>query len=178
MVFYPSDGVATQALVQLMANYRNGISYIRTTRMDTPVIYNMQEEFVIGGCKVIRASSKDIACVIGAGITLHEALKAYESLAAQAIAIAVIDMYSIKPIDIETIIATARASGNKIITVEDHYLEGGLGQAVTYAVRNANITVSCLAVTELPRSGKPEELLAWAGIDAVAIEQEVKKIIR
>lgn len=176
IVLYPSDAVSTHALVQLMANYNQGISYLRTTRMATSVIYDVNEQFSIGGCKVIRSSSEDKACVVGAGITLHEALKAYDSLQAQGITIAVIDLYSVKPIDAATIIATARAAGNKIITVEDHYLQGGLGQAVAYAVRNTNIIIECLAVTQLPRSGKPEELLHWAGIDAEAIEKMVKKL--
>jgi transketolase len=161
-----------------MANYNHGISYIRTTRMETPVIYNAHEKFSIGGCKVLRSSDNDAAVVIGAGITLHEALKAYDSLAAQGIKISVIDLYSIKPIDTQTIIATARSAKNNVITVEDHYLQGGLGQTVAYELRNTDIAITCLAVTQLPRSGKPEELMAWAGIDAQAIEKAVKDIIR
>ncbi len=178
IVFYPSDATSTHALIQLMANYNHGISYIRTTRMETPVIYNAHEKFSIGGCKVLRSSDNDAAVVIGAGITLHEALKAYDSLAAQGIKISVIDLYSIKPIDTQTIIATARSAKNNVITVEDHYLQGGLGQTVAYELRNTDIAITCLAVTQLPRSGKPEELMAWAGIDAQAIEKAVKDIIR
>lgn len=177
IVFYPCDAIATHALVQLMANYHQGISYLRTTRGTTPVIYDANEQFSIGGCKVIRSSDKDKVCVIGAGITLNEALKAYDSLSAQGINIAVIDLYCVKPIDAATIIATARAAGNKVITVEDHYVQGGLGQAIAYELRNTDISIECLAVTQLPRSGKSEELLAWAGIDAAAIERMVKKLL-
>lgn len=178
IVLYPCDAVSTHAMVQLMANYTQGISYLRTTRMATPILYETHESFSIGGCKVLRKSTQDKVCVIGAGITLHEALKAYDALAAQGISIAVIDLYSIKPLDVKTIYDVARAAGNKIVTVEDHYLQGGLGQAVTYALRNMDITIECLAVTQLPRSGKPEELLAWAHIDAAAIQNTVKKIIQ
>ena len=175
IVFYPSDAVSTHALVQTMANYRTGISYMRTTRAATPVLYQADEQFPIGGCKVLRQATSDVACIIAAGITLHEALKAYALLAQEGVSITVIDLYSIKPLDEQTIMTSARAAGNRIITVEDHYLEGGLGQAVAYAVRNTDITIECLSVTALPRSGTPEELLAWAHIDAAAIVSKVKE---
>ncbi|MCX5922414.1 MAG: transketolase [Candidatus Dependentiae bacterium] len=174
IVLYPSDAMCTYRLVEQMVAYDRGISYLRTTRMTTPVIYDWQEEFYIGGCKVVRQSDEDQLCIVGAGVTLFEALKAYEKLQEQLISVAVIDLYSIKPLDHETIIKVAQASGKKLITVEDHYLQGGLGEAVTYALRNADITIECLAVTQLPRSGKPQELLAWAGIDAAGI---VKKAL-
>jgi len=177
IVFYPCDAVSTYALVEQMANYSHGISYLRTTRMATPMIYDSTEQFSIGGCKVVRQGTKDRVCVIGAGVTLHETIKAYDALQSQGVSIAVIDLYSVKPLDAATIIATARAAGNKIITVEDHYLQGGLGQAVAYELRNTDITIACLAVTQLPRSGKPEELMAWAGIDAAAIVKTVKAIV-
>ncbi len=177
IVLYPSDAVSTYKLIEQMANYHEGISYLRTTRMDTPIHYTNTEEFIIGGCKVIRQSDHDHACVVGAGVTLFEALKAYEQLKImeKPINIAVIDLYSIKPLDVDTLIKIGKASNNHIITVEDHYLQGGIGEAVTYALRNSGITITCLAVTELPRSGKPEELLAAAGIDAQAIVDVVKK---
>lgn len=177
VVLYPSDAVSTYKLVEQMLEYNHGISYIRTTRMATPVIYEPHESFLIGGCKVVRQSDNDRVCVIGAGITLFEALKAYELLRNEGIFIAIIDLYSIKPLDIKTIQQVAHAAGNNIITVEDHYLEGGLGQAVAYAVRNTGITINCLAVTQLPRSGKPEQLLAWAGIDETSIVKSVKKVL-
>jgi transketolase len=156
-----------------MAAYEKGISYLRTTRMETPVIYENYEEFPIGGCKVLRSSENDVACVIGAGVTLFEALKAYDILKERGTHIAVIDLYCIKPLDSATILEVAQAASNRVITVEDHYLQGGLGQAVAYALCNTGCGVTCLAVTELPRSGKPEELLAWAGIDAAAIVKTV-----
>jgi len=177
VVLYPSDAVSTYKLVHQMLEYNQGVSYLRTTRMATPVIYDASAQFPIGGCKVLRQSTDDKVCVIGAGVTLFEALKAYDKLKDEGISIAVIDLYSIKPLDAKTVMAVTHKAGNNIITVEDHYLEGGLGQAVTYEMRNSNIRIECLAVTELPRSGKPEELLAWAGIDTDAIIKKVKKLI-
>lgn len=178
LVLYPCDAVSTYKLVAQMAKYTQGMSYLRTTRMNTPVIYDLSEEFPIGGCKIIKQSDKDSACIIGAGVTLHEALKAYEQLAAADIYVAVIDLYSIKPLDSATIIEVSQKAQGNIITVEDHYLEGGLGQAVSYAVRNQAFTIECLAVKEVPRSGKPEELLALMKIDAAAIVSSVKKMLK
>ncbi len=175
IVLYPSDAVSTHKLVEQMARYSDGISYLRTTRMETPVLYDNDEQFPVGGCKVLRKSEKDVACIVGAGVTLHEALKAYDILAKKNVFLSVIDLYSIKPLDAATLISVARASGNIIITVEDHYPEGGIGEAVISAVRNENITVHALAVNHLPRSGSPEELLAFEGIDAVAIVKAVKQ---
>lgn len=176
IVLYPCDAISTYKLVEQMANYTDGISYLRTTRESTPVIYGHTTEFSIGGCKVLHHQpNTDQVCIVAAGITVHEALKAHELLKAQGIMTAVIDLYSVKPLDHETLIRVAQASGNRIITVEDHYLEGGLGQAVVYELCNTNITVECLAVRELPRSGEPQELLARYGIEAQAI---VEKVIR
>lgn len=175
VVFYPCDAVSTYKLVAQMANYRDGISYIRTTRMDTPVIYDNDEEFPVGGCKVLRQSNDDKACIVAAGVTLFQALEAYEQLQKEGISIAVIDLYSIKPLDEKMLRKVGLASGKRIITVEDHYLEGGLGQAVVYALRNSAITTDCLAVNKLPRSGTPDELLAYEEIDADAIIAQVKK---
>lgn len=174
VVLYPSDAVSTHKLVEQMARYSDGISYMRTTRMETPVLYDNDVEFPIGGCKVLRKSEQDVACVVGAGVTLHEALKAHEILAKENVFISVIDLYSIKPLDVATVISVARASGNKIITVEDHYPEGGIGEAVTTALRNEGIAIHSLAVTHLARSGKPEQLLAFESIDAAAIVKAVK----
>ncbi len=175
VVLYPSDAVSTYKLVELMANRSDGITYLRTTRMATPVLYNTGEEFTLGGCKILRQSDHDVACVIGAGVTLHEALKAYEHLKKENIYISVIDLYSIKPLARDTLLSMAKKAKNKIITVEDHYLEGGLGETVVYALRNTGITIECLAVKKLPRSGKPEELLALHEIDAATIIKTVKK---
>ncbi|MDR3646495.1 MAG: transketolase [Candidatus Babeliales bacterium] len=176
IILYPSDAVSTYKCVELMANYNDGISYLRTTRSDTPIIYKNSEDFKIGGCKVLYTNPQDKACIIAAGITLHEALKAYEELKKEGIKVAIIDLYCVKPIDVKTILETV-GKYKKIITVEDHYLEGGLGQAVAFELRNANIQVECLAVTKLPRSGTMQELLAFEDIDARAIIRAVKKII-
>lgn len=174
VVLYPSDATSTHYLVEHMANHHDGISYLRTTRMETPVLYDTQETFSIGGCKVLKESDQDVACVVAAGVTLHEALKAYELLKKEHIFIAVVDLYSIKPVDTKTLIRLG-AKNNTIITVEDHYQEGGLGEAVRSALADTEITIHSLAVTKLPRSGKPEELLAWCNIDAQAIINIVKK---
>lgn len=175
IVLYPSDAVSTHKLVEQMARYNDGISYLRTTRMETLVVYDNDEEFPIGGCKVLRQSPHDIACIIAAGVTLYEALKAYDILSQHDVFISVIDLYSIKPLDAATIISVAKSSRNKIITVEDHYPEGGIGEAVLSAVRNENIFIQSLAVGRLPRSGKPEELLAFEDIDAAAIVKAVQR---
>ncbi len=177
VVLYPCDAVSTYKLVEQMANYEGGISYMRTTRMATPVMYDNAESFPIGGCKVVRQSNKDKVCIIGAGVTLFEALKAHELLGQQNIQVSVIDLYSVKPLDVATVTAIANASGNNIITVEDHYPEGGIGEAVASALRNSNIKIESLAVKRLPRSGKPEELMALANIDADAIVKKVKAIV-
>lgn len=175
IVLYPCDGVSTHALVEQMANYTTGISYLRTTRANTPLFYTKNELFPIGGCKVLRSSALDTACIVAAGITVFEALKAYDFLRNKNIHISIIDCYSIKPLDATTIINVARSSGNTIITVEDHYIQGGLGEAVCAKLHNTGIQITMLAVTELPRSGKPEELLAWAHIDAETIIKMVMK---
>jgi transketolase len=169
VVLYPSDAVSTHKLVEQMARHNSSISYLRTTRMATPVIYDNTEDFRIGGCKVLKKSNNDVACIVAAGITLHEALKAYEILVQQNVFVAVIDLYSIKPLDAATLISIAKSSQNRIITVEDHYPEGGIGEAVLNAIRNENIFIQSLAVELLPRSGAPEQLLAFEGIDAQAI---------
>ena len=178
IVLYPCDAVSTHALVNQMVNYTRGISYLRTTRGATPVLYDTDEQFPVGGCKVIKSSGADSALIVAAGITLHEALKAYDILIKEGIAISIIDLYSIKPLDAKTLEQVATRSADRIITVEDHYLEGGIGEAVTYALGNTALEIHCLAVTKLPMSGKPEELLAWAGIDAAAIIEKVKELIK
>lgn len=169
IVLYPSDAVSTHKLVEQMARYSGGISYLRTTRMETPVLYDNDEQFPIGGCKVLRKSDQDVACIVGAGVTLHEALKAYDMLSKQNIFVSVIDLYSIKPLDAATLLSVARESGNTIITVEDHYAEGGIGEAVMSALSDEDIIIHSLAVHSLPRSGTPEKLLAVEFIDARAI---------
>ncbi|OYT73088.1 MAG: transketolase [Armatimonadetes bacterium JP3_11] len=174
-VLYPADAVSTVKLVEQAARYA-GIAYIRTTRPKTPVIYANTEAFPIGGCKVVRQSPHDVVTVVGAGVTLHEALKAYEQLQREGVAIRVIDLYSVKPIDSETLIRCGQETNGVIITVEDHYPEGGLGEAVVAAVNGYGVRVHRLAVREVPRSGKPETLLAAYGIDAQAIIEAVRAV--
>ncbi|XP_060108549.1 transketolase-like protein 1 [Heteronotia binoei] len=173
-VFYPSDGVATEHAVCLSANTK-GICFIRTSRPETPIIYSQEEKFAIGQAKVVRKSDSDKVTVIGAGVTLHEALTAADELAKQGIHVRVIDPFTIKPLDAETIISNARATGGRIITVEDHYREGGIGEAVAAAVSGEpGLLVQSLAVSEVPRSGKPAELLDLFGISAKNIVAAVK----
>ena len=176
VVLYPSDAVAAERLVAQAAAHQ-GIVYIRTSRPATPTIYTNAEEFPIGGSKVLRSSDDDQVTVIAAGVTLHEALKAYETLKADGISIRVIDLYSVKPIDAKTVLDAAAATNNTLVTVEDHYPEGGLNDAVMDAVAPRGVTVHKLAVNGLPRSGKADELLEAHGISAEAIVRKVKGII-
>ena len=148
--------------------------YMRTARPKTPVIYPNSEAFPIGGLKVLRRSDDDRATVVGVGVTLYEALKAHDALKDEGIRIRVIDLYSIQPIDAESLIAAAKETG-RLITVEDHYRAGGIGDAVSRAVAPAGFSVTRLAVSEIPRSGKPEELVDKYGISARAIIEAVRK---
>uniref|UniRef100_A0A8C2GM55 Transketolase n=1 Tax=Cyprinus carpio TaxID=7962 RepID=A0A8C2GM55_CYPCA len=174
-VFYPSDGVSTERAVELAANTK-GICFIRTSRPDTAVIYGAGEKFEVGKAKVVRQSDKDQVTVIGAGVTLHEALAAHDQLAKEGVNIRIIDPFTIKPLDASTIVASARATGGRVITVEDHYKEGGLGEAVLSAVgEEPGIVVHRLAVSHVPHSGKPQELLDMFGISAKSIVAAVKQ---
>jgi transketolase len=174
-VLYPCDGVSTERLVALMANHP-GPAYMRTSRPKTPVIYSSDETFTIGGLKVLRESDGDVATVIGAGVTVFEALKAYDQLKASGTAIRVIDLYSVAPVDRDSLVKAGRATRGRLITVEDHYATGGIGDAVAEAVAGAGLTVRRLAVREIARSGKPEELLERFGISARHIVEAVKSI--
>lgn len=171
-VLYPCDGVSCEKLTEEAAKHK-GIVYIRTTRNPTPVIYKNSEKFTIGGCKVLRQSAKDKVTVIGAGVTLHEALKAYEILQKENINIRVIDLYSISPLDIKTL-KKAALETKAIITVEDHHPGGGIGEAVAAALSGSK--VYSLAVNKIPKSGKPDELLEYEGISASAIVKKVKQV--
>jgi len=171
LVLYPCDAVSTEHLVAQAAEY-TGMAYIRTTRQGTPVIYKPDEPFPVGGCKVLRRSTGDRATLIAAGITVHEALAAYEELNRKGISVSVIDLYSIKPVDEKTLKEVGLESG-LIITVEDHYPEGGLGDAVRGALWDAELPICTLAVTKRPKSGKPQELLDFEGISARAIVEKV-----
>ena len=171
VALYPSDAVSTERLIAEAAAMQGPV-YIRTSRPKTPVIYDNNERFPIGGLKVVRKSDKDTATVIGAGVTLFEALKAHDELKSKGIAIRVIDLYSVQPVDAAALIDAGKATG-RLITVEDHYLSGGLGDAVARAVAPAGLTVTRLAVPEIPRSGKPDELLDKFGISARHIVKAV-----
>lgn len=176
VVLYPSDAVCTERLVEVAAAHVGNV-YIRTTRKETSVLYGPDEQFVIGGSKVLKHSKNDVVTVVGAGVTLFEALAAYEELQKQGISIRVIDLYSIKPLDIETLKKAAQET-KAIITVEDHYAEGGLGEAVAAAVRAyCNTPVQMLAVRHMPKSGKPTELLSYEEIDAAAISTLVRSLL-
>src|SRR5216683_3155702 len=161
-VLYPSDGNQTAKLVAQMAD-REGITYMRTTREKTPIVYDQSESFPIGGSKVVRGgSNKDRVTIIAAGITLHEALKAVDVLAHEDIPVRVIDLYTVKPIDAETLADAARATGGRIVVVEDHWLEGGIGDAVLAALAERgfrDLHYRHLAVRKMPGSGKPAEML-------------------
>lgn len=176
VVLYPSDGVSTEWCVRLAAEYRGPV-FIRTTRSKTPAVYGADETFTIGGVKVVRQTDADRLTVVGAGITVHEALAAHEELAAAGTPIRVIDLYSVKPVDAVALLAAARATDNTLITVEDHYAEGGLGAAVLEAVGTEGVAVHRLAVRELPRSGAPRQLLERYGIDRGAIVAKVREIL-
>jgi transketolase len=174
-VLYPCDAVSTEKLVAAMA-WHPGPAYMRTSRPKTPVIYGADESFEIGGLKVVRQSADDVVTVVGAGVTLFEALKAHDELKAIGVSIRVIDLYSLAPIDKAALIAAGTATRGRIITVEDHYAAGGIGDAVSEAVSEAGITVQRIAVREIPRSGKPEELLDRFGISANHIVAAVKAL--
>ena len=174
-VVYPCDAVSTERLMAEIA-YHPGPAYMRTSRPKTPVIYGNDEPFPLGGLKVLRQSSDDVATVIGAGVTVFEALAAYDQLRARGTAIRVIDLYSLSPIDRDGLVAAAKATGGCLITVEDHYAVGGVGDAVAEAVADAGFTVHRLAIREIPRSGKPEELLDRFGISAAHIVDAVSAV--
>lgn len=188
VVLYPSDAISTEKLIAAAAAHYGNV-YIQTTRKDTAILYSSKyqvasikdegnliyHDFKIGGSCVLKSSSDDKATVVGAGITLHEALAAYEELQKEGVNIRVIDLYSIKPIDVATLEKAAKETRN-IITVEDHFAEGGIGEAVK-SVISGQCVVSSLAVTKMPHSGKPEELLAYEEIGKDAIIKKVKQRI-
>ncbi|MBD2386872.1 transketolase [Cylindrospermum sp. FACHB-282] len=185
-VLYPSDANQTAKLVELMCD-RDGVVYLRTTRESTNVIYDAQEQFPIGSSKVIRSSQRDQATVIAAGVTLHEAIKASDRLNNEGIAVRVIDAYSVKPIDVQTLHQAAADTNGNLVVVEDHWIEGGLGAAVLDAFagnstsppyNGPQLRLIKLAVRDMPTSGTPEELLHAAKIDADAIVEAVKSQIR
>jgi transketolase len=175
-VLYPSDGVSAERLTEEMAR-RAGICYLRTSRPKTAVLYGKDEKFPVPGLKVLRRSENDRVTVIGAGVTVYEALKACDQLKSRGIGIRVLDLYSIKPLDSAALAEHVRATGGKLVTVEDHYLEGGLGEAVLTALTEDGVALNAvrrLGVDRVPHSGKPEELLDAFGISARSIVQAVE----
>ncbi|HLI40754.1 MAG TPA: transketolase [Streptosporangiaceae bacterium] len=177
-VLYPADGTSAAALTAAMAA-TPGISYLRTTCGAYPGLYPAGEAFPVGGAKVLRRGEQDQVTLIGAGVTVHECLRAAEMLAADGIGARVIDCYSVKPIDAGTLAAAADATSGRIVVAEDHHAEGGLGSAVADALLAAgrgDLSVAHLAVRGMPGSGSGEELLAWAGIDAAAIAAAARRL--
>jgi transketolase len=178
-VLQPSDANQTAKLVAQMAD-TSGISFMRTLRPKTPVIYAADEEFPIGGSKVVHSSEDDAVTVVGSGITVHEAVKAADALAGEEIAIRIVDCYSIKPIDAGGIQAAVRATGNRVVVAEDHWPEGGVGEAVLSALAEDGgepVHFRHLAVTKMPGSGKSEELMSSHGIDAAHIADAVRSLL-
>jgi len=176
-VLYPSDATSTYRLVELAANHK-GMVYLRAGRPKSPVLYGPEEQFQIGGSKLVRQSASDALTIVAAGVTLFEALKAHDQLKAAGISVRVIDLYSIVPIDRATLIDSARVTQGRILTVEDHYAHGGLGDAVLSAVGSEGIRVHKLAIRAIPHSGKPEELVDHFGIGARSIVEAAKQILK
>jgi len=177
IVLYPSDATSTEKIVYLAAKTR-GLKYIRTTREKTPIVYSQEEEFKLGEFKVLRSSLKDRAVLVGAGITLHECLKAYEILKKEKFDSAIIDLYCIKPFNKEKFIDFVKKHGRLVVVAEDHYQEGGIGEMLAGALKNADIKMIHLFVREIPHSGKSEELLKKYRIDSKAIVMAVEKMIK
>ncbi|MFM7842388.1 MAG: transketolase [Nitrospira sp.] len=176
VVLYPSDAVCAYKLVDAAAVHR-GMVYIRAGRPKAPVLYGNDDTFTIGGSKVLRQSALDQITIVAAGVTLFEALKAYDQLKSAGIRIRVVDLYSVRPIDRLTLLESARATKNRLLTVEDHYEHGGLGDAVLSAVGSEGVRVHKIAVRDIPHSGKPDELVDHFGIGARSIVDAVKKLL-
>jgi transketolase len=177
-VLYPSDAISAERLTEAMAG-RPGINYLRTSRPKFPIVYSKDEKFPIPGFKVLRQSPQDKVTVIGAGVTLHEALKAADQLKAEGTAVRVIDLYCVKPIDGKELAKEIAATGGRLITVEDHWAEGGIGEAVLSALAQASVAPAksrLIAVREMPHSGKPDELVDAFGISARHIVEAVRAI--
>lgn len=177
VVFYPSDAVSAEAAVRLAAEHK-GFAYIRTSRPKTPVIYDEVDDFKIGKARVVRKSDNDVVTIATGGITLFEALKAADELQKEGIAIRVIDLFTIKPIDSVGLAANAAETGSKVITVEDHYLEGGIGEAVASALSETGVRVYRIGVVGIPHSGPPDALVTKFGIDAAAIADKVRAVVK
>ena len=176
VVLYPSDAMCAYRLVETMANHK-GMVYMRTGRPKTPILYGLEETFTIGGSKILRQSQQDRLTIVAAGVTVFEALKAYDQLKASGITVRVIDLYSIAPIDAQALQQAAKASNNRFLTVEDHYLHGGLGDAVLSALASEGVKVYKMGIQQIPHSGKPDQLIDHYGISARAIVDKVKQLV-
>ncbi len=174
-VLYPSDAVSTEKLIEDTLTRRD-LTYLRTTRKETAVLYDASESFPVGESKTLRQSRSDVLTIVAAGVTLHESLVAADELAKEGISVRVIDLYSIKPIDAATLEKAAKET-KIIITVEDHYPEGGLGEAVMSALAHTGAKIHSLAVRKAPTSAKPDELLELEGISARAIAEKVREVV-
>ncbi|HZN45611.1 MAG TPA: transketolase [Nitrospiraceae bacterium] len=176
VVLYPSDAVSTYRLVEAAASHR-GMVYLRAGRPKAPVLYANDDRFAIGGSRILRQSPSDKLTIVAAGVTLFEALKAHDQLKAVGIPTRVIDLYSVAPVDQATLVESARATGGRLLTVEDHYAHGGLGDVVLSALAKEAVRVHKLAVREIPHSGKPDELIDYYGIGARSIVDAAKQIV-
>jgi transketolase len=174
-VLYPSDAYAAERLTEEAARLE-GVTYIRTSRGKTPILYGPEEPFPVGGSKTLRSSDRDKATLVAAGITLYESLAAADALAEEGVAVRVIDLYSVKPIDTKTLRQAAKETG-VIVTVEDHSPAGGMGEAVMSALADTGTPVHVLAVNKRPMSGTPEELLDYEGISRKAIAGTVRSLL-
>jgi transketolase len=176
-IFYPSDAVSTQKLLQLTKDLP-GVKYLRTTRGKTPLLYSDNELFEIGEFKTIKSTKDDRVVLVGAGITLHECLKASEDLRQKKISASVIDCYCVKPFNSQKFIEYVKSHGNRIVIAEDHFREGGIGEMIASAISNTDIKLVHLAVDMIPHSGKPEELLEKYRIDSKSIVSEVLNLVK
>jgi transketolase len=175
VVLYPSDAVSSEACVAAAAAHK-GMVYIRTSRPATPLLYPAGETFPVGGSKVLRRTGGDAVTVVAAGVTVHEALKAADALAKEGLGLRVIDAYSVEPLDRETLRRETAGTGGRVVVVEDHYPGGGLGDAVAQALAGTVAAFRHLSVRELPRSGKPDELLERYGLSAAHIVRAAKEL--
>jgi transketolase len=177
-VVYPSDATSAAYLVQEMAG-RDGVVYMRTTRGAYPVLYGPDEAFPIGGSRLVRSSAGDQVTLVGAGVTLHNCLAAADELARDGVTARVLDLYSVKPVDTEALLAAAAATSDRIVVAEDHYPAGGIGEAVLEAFNDAGhpVQIAHLAVRGLPGSGTPQELMEAAGISASHIAQAAREVL-
>ncbi|MGH9353933.1 MAG: transketolase family protein, partial [Terriglobia bacterium] len=170
-VLYPSDATSAWRATELLAVHE-GPSYLRLGRPNSPILYPSEERFAIGKCKVLRKGPEDRVLIVAAGVTVHEALRAHDELCKQNVRARVIDLFSVRPIDQAALIEAAKAVEGKVITVEDHYGRGGVGDAVLEALACERVEVHKLAINEIPHSGKPAELLDRYGISAEHIIQQ------